>query len=246
MDYKLIDNIDIDIYNLTNYDKSNLYNNSDNIIVRIQHEKDDEKIYVEIENNNNIIKNIYTFHKNNPYNNVSLRDLFDLSKMYNIKNYRGITIINSNIIFFTSFEYLLDKGAYNLYDCCGIKIFDIGLFKDITINLTLIYKKELLKISTFRKQIFYSYSNDTKIYTYANYKIIKIVLASANKQKFNMKIKFNNVLLKKSSEYYKHLYGYYYFYDVEHLSLLNINDIIKNIRNLYNNIHIHITIYYQN
>ena len=116
----------IDIYNLKNYDKQNIYNKSyDDIILNINYCKENDIIKCEIIfgdikiNNNNIqiYKNNYSFPPIHLYNLINLENILNINK----NEYNNINIYNSDSIFISQEIFILEKGNHNFYDYCGIK-----------------------------------------------------------------------------------------------------------------------------
>jgi hypothetical protein len=230
-----------DIYNIKNYDKQNLYNNSDDIIIRINHKKDDKYVYIEFEKNHNIITKKYICDKCFS----TLGDLFSLEQIYNIDiNDYIITILNSNIFFIGMCDDLLDKGVYNILGSHKYK--QIGFYQLYDINLKIILQRNKIYFLTnkdvFHTIIFFSYNIDNfRFRDWIISHIIKITLIIDKKNikdKIKDKIKYKNILLKKSScEYY--FDNYHHFYNVIFLSddvlnFSNMCDFFKDLMNLYN------------
>ena len=241
----------IDIYNLKNYDKQNIYNKShDDIILNINYCKEDDFIKCEIifgdikiNNNIQIYKDNYSFPAIHLYTLINLEKILNINK----NEYNNINIYNSDSIFITQDIFILEKGNHNFYDYCGYKIIDVGLFSNLDIELSIILKKDILRIQAFHKHYFGW--NDTISIRRGYIKIKKIMLLNTNNI-YRKSIKYNNIKLKYSSKtnYHCNYNQFIISYNVFCNNLDNNDNIVTHlltyIRKLYEDTLLFLIIYY--
>jgi hypothetical protein len=245
----------IDIYNLKNYDKQNIYNKShDDIILNINYCKKDDFIKYEIIFGDIKINNNIQIYKNNNiykslFNLFTVFTVINLEKILNINKheYNNINIYNSDYIFITQDIFILEKGNHIFYDCCGYKIIDVGLFLYLDIELSIILKKDILRIQSFYKQ---SFGLHDAISISSKYiKIKKIMLLNTNNI-YRKSIKYNNIKLKYSSitNYQCNYNQFIISYNVFCNNLDNNDNIVTHlltyIRKLYEDTLLFLIIYY--